>query len=486
MKRSRSITTGTDGRRFARRRPFRLAACLLAALLGAAAAFGAPDDNAAGAGRAVLLDVSGAIGPATADYLTRGIHDAEKSGARLVILRMDTPGGLAESARRIVQAIRASSVPVATWVAPSGARAASAGTYILYASHVAAMAPATNVGAATPVSIGGISGSPSPGGSGQDQNGSGKNASPDAAAQGDTETRKTVNDAAAWIRGLAQATGRNADWAEQAVRQAVSLTASEAVKRNVADFMAGSLDELLARADGRRVQLASGPVTLSTKGLTVEPHEPDWRSRFLAIITDPTVAYLLLMIGIYGLLLEGWNPGSFVPGTVGAISLLLALYAFQVLPVNFTGLLLIVLGVILIVAEAFVPSFGTLGIGGIVSTVVGSVILMDTHAPGFGISLAAIVAMGLVSSLLMGAIVMLGVKTWRRPVVSGAEEVIGVIGETVADTGPEKGAVRALGERWNARSEQPIPAGRRVRVMEREGLTLRVEADFDEEGRTQC
>ena len=476
----------------ARRRLRLLVAWLLVSLLGTVGGLAAQDQADSGAtGRAVLLDVSGAIGPATADYLARGIQDARSSGARLVIIRMDTPGGLVDSTRRIVQAIRASTVPVATWVAPSGARAASAGTYILYASHVAAMAPATNVGAATPISIGGMPGSPEPkeqpadpgapeqdGGSGP---GEASKPKPDAAPAGGAETRKAVNDAAAWIRSLAQETGRNADWAERAVREAVSLTSTEAVQQNVADFVAGSLDELLDKADGRRVQLADGPVTLATKGLVVEEHAPDWRSELLAVITNPTVAYLLMMIGIYGLLLEGYNPGSVLPGTVGAISLLLALYAFQVLPVNYAGLLLIALGIILIVSEAFVPSFGALGIGGIVSMVTGSVILMDTQAPGFGISLAVIGAMALFSSVLMAGIVMLAVQAWRRPVVSGAEEVIGAGGEAITEIGPGGGAVHALGERWSARSERPIAAGTHVRINGREGLTLTVEADAETE-----
>jgi membrane-bound serine protease (ClpP class) len=284
-----------------------------------------------------------------------------------------------------------------------------------------------------------------------------------------------VNDAAAWIRGLAQETGRNAEWAERAVREGVSLTSEEAVERNVADFIAADLTALLEGADGREVKVAGQVVTLATAGAAVETIEPDWRSELLAIITNPTVAYLLMMIGIYGLLLEGYNPGALVPGTVGAICLLLALYAFQVLPVNYAGLLLILLGIILIVSEALVPSFGALGFGGIVAMVVGSIILMDTDVPGFEIALEVIGSVAIMSGVIMFAIAYMAVKAWKRPVVSGAEEIAHATAEVISTVDATGGWVYMLGERWQARSDHPIPPGTRVQVVEREGLTVRVE-----------
>lgn len=483
-------------------------AALLGAALGVSAA--AQDQGEEGDGdaapavtRAIMLEVDGPIGPATTDYLGRAFEDAAEAGdVGLVIVRLDTPGGLTAATRDIVRAIRSSPVPIAVWVAPEGARAASAGTYILYASHVAAMAPATNVGAATPVSIGGAPSPPEepseeePGGSDdgsgddtgdgtEDGNGEDRPAEgedqPAAPADTDAKRAKAVNDAAAWIRSLAQETGRNADWAEKAVREGVSATAEEAVELEVADFIAASISEVLGQAHGRSVEVRDAPRTLVTEGLAVERRTPDWRSELLAVITNPTVAYLLLMIGIYGLLLEGYSPGSFVPGTVGAISLLLALYAFQVLPVNYAGLLLIALGIILIVSEAFVPSFGVLGIGGVVAMVVGSIILMDTDVPGFGLPLELIATVGLFCSVIMLALVTLAVRAWRQPVISGAEGVRAAQGHALETVDATAGTVHTQGERWQARSERPIPAGTRIRVISREGLVLHVEADPEQE-----
>jgi membrane-bound serine protease (ClpP class) len=497
MKRLRSTITGTDRLRRGLAFLFLLSGALLFFVPGMAdeepsgeRAGGAEGDGP----RAIMLTVDGAIGPATTDYLTRGIETAEERGVDLLIIRMDTPGGLTEATRDIVKAIRGSQVPVATWVAPGGARAASAGTYILYASHVAAMAPSTNVGAATPVSIGGGApqspaepdqrpdeegrGTPEEGDGGTDT-GEGEESAPEDAPEPEEPSsaseRKAVNDAAAWIRGLAQETGRNAEWAERAVREGVSLTSEEAVERNVADFIAADLTALLEGADGREVKVAGQVVTLATAGAAVETIEPDWRSELLAIITNPTVAYLLMMIGIYGLLLEGYNPGALVPGTVGAICLLLALYAFQVLPVNYAGLLLILLGIILIVSEALVPSFGALGFGGIVAMVVGSIILMDTDVPGFEIALEVIGSVAIMSGVIMFAIAYMAVKAWKRPVVSGAEEIAHATAEVISTVDATGGRVYMLGERWQARSDHPIPPGTRVQVVEREGLTVRVE-----------
>jgi membrane-bound serine protease (ClpP class) len=435
--------------------------------------------------RALLLEVDGPIGPATTHYLTDGFEHAADEGYTLVVIKLDTPGGLTAATRDIVKAMRRSTVPVAVWVAPEGARAASAGTYMLYASHVAAMAPATNVGAATPVSVGGGSSpAPQPGdgkkeqpssdGEGGDGGGNGAQEGQPAAG-GSAKKEKAINDAAAWIRGLAQETGRNADWAEKAVREAVSLTAEEAVAKNVADLQASTITDLLSAVDGRTVEVAGQAVTLTTAGATVDRREPDWRSELLSVITNPTVAYLLMMVGIYGLLLEGYNPGAIVPGTVGAISLLLALYAFQILPVNYAGLLLMALGAILIVAEAFAPSFGVLGIGGVVAMVAGSVILMDTDTPGFEIALEAITGTALFASLILAAIVAMAVRAWRQPIVSGGEGLAGDMGQVMEPVTPEGGVVRVQGERWSARSDAAIDEGQRVRVVGREGLVLRVE-----------
>jgi len=441
-----------------------------------------------------MLTVDGAVGPATTAYITDGLEQARSRNAPLVILRLDTPGGLTAATRDIVKAIRSSPVPVAIWVAPKGARAASAGTYILYASHVAAMAPATNVGAATPVSVGG--GAPSqpagarrcPGGGedgsngekgqpgGQDQTEEGDGAQPASAKK-----RKAINDAAAWIRGLAQATGRNADWAEKAVRQSVSLSAQEAVDKNVAGFIAADVNTLLTHADGQRVTLPGGPTQIEVAAGSVETMEPDWRSELLAIITNPTVAYILMMIGIYGLLLEGYSPGSLVPGTVGAICLLLALYAFQVLPVNFTGLLLILLGVILMVSEALAPSFGVLGFGGLVALVVGSIILMDTDAPGFQIAIEVIASVATLSGLLALGLAWMVARAWRQPVTTGASEIRNARGETLTGVDANRGGIQMLGERWEARSERYIPPGKAVRVVARDGLLVWVQrAESDE------
>lgn len=497
MKKSRSTTTGIDRIRRGLALLFLLGGALLFFAPGMADEEPSGDDGNGAGPSAIMLTVDGAIGPATTDYLTRGIETAEERGVDLLIIRMDTPGGLTEATRDIVKAIRGSRVPVATWVAPGGARAASAGTYILYASHVAAMAPSTNVGAATPVSMGGTPTSPGEseerpdeegGGSAEDEGGEtegaedegeGEEPAADDGAEAEEPSsaseRKAINDAAAWIRGLAQETGRNGEWAERAVREGVSLTADEAVEKNVADFIAANLDALLEGADGREVDVRGDPVTLVTADAAVETIEPDWRSELLAIITNPTVAYLLMMIGIYGLLLEGYNPGALVPGTVGAICLLLALYAFQVLPVNYAGLLLILLGIILIVSEALVPSFGVLGFGGIVSMIVGSIILMDTDVPGFEIAVEIIASVATMSGVIMFAIAYMAVKAWKRPVVSGAEEIAHATGEVISTVDATGGWVYMLGERWQARSDHPIPPGTSVRVIERDGLTVRIE-----------
>ena len=367
-----------------------------------------------------LLTIDGAIGPANADYVARGIVRAAKDGSQLVILKMDTPGGLDTSMRIVIKAILSSSVPVAGYVAPGGARAASAGTYILYASHIAAMAPGTNLGAATPVQIGAPGmeperEAPTPRRKKEgDENK--KDADTDTTDKASTSpmTRKQVNDAAAYIRGLAQMRGRNAEWAERAVRDAVSLPATEALKLGVIDYVAADIPALTAQLDGKTVNVLGQDKHLQTKDAPVVDAQPDWHAKLLAAITNPSVALLLMTIGIYGLLFEFMNPGVGVPGVIGAICLLLAAYALQLLPVNYAGLALILLGMAFMVAEAFLPSFGVLGLGGITAFVAGALILIDTELPGYGIPVVLIATVAALSALLIAGVVGLGMCNRHR------------------------------------------------------------------------
>lgn len=422
--------------------------------------------------RVILVDVQGPIGPATMAFLIDSLEEAAARNAELLIIRMDTPGGLDTSTRGIIKAILNSPVPVATFVAPQGARAASAGTYILYASHIAAMSPATNLGAATPVSIiGGMS----PGGkdkSGEDTPGEDTSTEP-APDPGDAMTRKVINDSVAYIRGLAEKRGRNADWAELAVREAASITAKEALDKSVIDLMASDVNELLEQVNGTTVELQGRERVLNTSSLLVEQLEPDWKIEFLGAITSPTIAYLLLLIGIYGLIFEGYNPGAVLPGVVGAICLLIALYAMQMLPVNYAGLALIVLGVILMIAEVLVPSFGALGIGGIIAMVIGSIILIDTDVPGFNVSRSLIGAIALASSLGLMAIIGIALKARKRPMVAGREQMVGAPGTALSDF-DKSGSVFVHSERWNAITHSPIRKGQTIVVTAIDGLILEV------------
>ncbi len=431
---------------------------------------------------ALLFDIKGPIGPAASDYLHRGLQQAQEQNAALVVFRIDTPGGLDSSTREIIQNILASPIPVVSYVAPSGARAASAGTYIVLASHVAAMAPGTNLGAATPIQLGGptppfpIPGRNAPAPQGEAEPQQDRQTGEAAPAPSPTMADKLVNDAAAYIRSLAQMRGRNADWAERAVREAASLSAAEALEEGVVDLVAADLGDLLMQIDGRAVTVLGERRQLDTAGLEVRSVEPDWRTRLLAIITNPNVAYILMLIGIYGIILEFYSPGLLLPGVTGAISLLLALYAFHVLPINYAGLALLLLGVALMVSEAFVPSFGVLGLGGAAAFVIGSVMLLDTDVPGYGISWKLIGSIAVVSSAVFLAVILLLMRARRRAVVSGPEEMIGSTGRVVEWSGHE-GRVRVHGEVWRARAAKPLKAGGRVRVSSIENLTLLVESE---------
>ena len=433
----------------------------------------------------VLVKFDGAIGPATADHLHRALALAARLKAQLVVLQIDTPGGLDASMRDIIKDILASPMPVAGFVAPNGARAASAGTYILYASHIAAMAPASNLGAATPVAIG----LPAPAGraenpvprtapaSGASAGARGETPAPERAT--DTMTAKRVGDAAAYIRSLAQLRQRNADWAEKAVREAVSLSSQEALKNNVIDLIAQDPTDLLRQVDGREVKLASGTLRLATLHAQVIEYMPDWRTRLLSVITEPSLALILMLVGIYGLLFEFANPGFVLPAVVGGISLLLALFGLQMLPVNYAGLALILLGVAFLIAEAFVPSFGALGLGGIVAFAFGAVLLIDGEVPGFGIPTSLIALLTAASAAFILVVAGMAAKARRRPIVnllSGSQAMLGEAGELVEFSAGE-GWPLIRGEHWKVRGAHDLQAGRQVRVTRVQGSALEVSAD---------
>lgn len=405
-----------------------------------------------------LLTIDGPIGPAYADYVERGIARAARQRRSLVVLQLDTPGGLDTAMRSTIRAILAAPLPVACFVAPSGARAASAGTYILYACHIAAMAPSTNLGAATPVQVG-------PGG--PDPPAAGKDKAPSAMEA------KAVNDAAAYIRGLAQLRGRNADWAEKSVRQSLSLSAGDALAAGVIDLVARDVAQLLALADGRVVRVRNADWTVQVAGAGVLDAAPDWRTRFLAVIANPSVALILLTVGMYGLLFEFMSPGAVLPGVVGAICLLLGLYGMQLLPINYSGLALILFGLACMVAEAFLPSFGVIGLGGVLAFVIGALLLMDSEAPGFGMPLGFVASVGITAALLVGATAQVALRTRRRPAPGVTAGLEGEIAEMLRDAVRE-GWANVGGETWRVVTDTPLHERQRVRVVGRSGRVLRV------------
>ena len=467
-------------------------------------------EDKTGAGTVVLLKISGPIGPATSDYVRRGLKQARKQQAHIVILQIDTPGGFYTSTRDINKDILDSPVPVVVFVAPRGAWAASAGTYILYASHVAAMAPGTNVGAATPVKIGRRDDDKKRVATHRDvlvprvqdaqerlsirtvakTKDADKNSKPGVDSKKKSKQkapkgksameRKMINDATAYIRSLAQLRGRNVKWAIKAVREAASLTAGEAVRLNVADLMAEDIPDLLKKLDGRRVKMNGKRITLKTRQLLVKEIKPDWQNEFLSIITNPTLVPILMMLGVFGLFYELMNPGYVLPGVIGAICLILGLYATQVLPINYAGLGLILLGLIFMVAEAFVPSIGALGIGGAIAFIVGSIMLVDTEIEGLTVYKPMIVAFGVSGALAFGGVAFVAIKARKRKVVSGSEEMLGSIGRALESfTG--RGRVYIHSEEWQASSQTPIKKNQQVRVVSMDGLLLAVEPINQEE-----
>jgi membrane-bound serine protease (ClpP class) len=460
----------------------RLGRRLVRYLLGCALGLATLLTPAAGPARAeprgaVVIVLDGAIGPATAAYVVRGLQAAERDGAAVVVLRLDTPGGLDSAMRDIIRAMLASPVPVLAFVAPSGARAASAGTYILYASALAAMAPGTNLGAATPVSLFGeppsTPGSDKPGADKKPAGDGDKREAPAAfSAPRDTMAVKATNDAAAYIRGLATMHGRNAEWAERAVREAVSLPYDAALAQHVTDLVASNEADLLRQADGRTVTVQGKTLRLATAGLEIVTLEPEWRDRVLALLTNPNVVYLLLLAGLLGIAFELSHPGVVAPGVVGTICLLVGGYGLNLLPIDYAGAALALLGIGLMVAEAFVPAFGALGLGGAAAFAIGSVMMFDS--PGLRPPLALIAGATVVSALLFAVVLGLLVRARRRPVVTGNAVLVGACGRATRWDGAE-GEVLVLGERWHARAARPLAPGQAVKVIDRQGLTLLVE-----------
>ncbi|MGA7327509.1 MAG: nodulation protein NfeD [Rhodomicrobium sp.] len=463
--------------------PFRrLLAALFLFLSAPDGALGQESSSAKPRPVALLAEITGVIGPATALYVQKAIEKARAQQAEVLILRLDTPGGLLTSTREIIEAILASPVAVTGYVAPSGAHAASAGTYILYATSIAAMAPGTNIGAATPVQLGGLPGLPSPDEKPQDQQpkapgDKGKDGQADKKSQEPAPTleHKATNDAVALIKGLAELRGRNAAWAEKAVSEAATLHASQALDEHVIDLIAVDIPDLLRAINGRKVVIGQQERTLATLGIEVERIEPDFMTKALGALASPNVALILMLIGIYGLIFELMSPGAILPGVIGAISLVLGLYALSELPLDYAGLTLVVLGIAFMVAEAFMPTFGILGFGGIAAFVIGAAMLVNTDIPAYRVSYGVIAAMAAVSASFL--IVLMGYlwRIQRRKAVSGAEQLIGSEA-VVLDWQDGDGYVWAQGERWHARGDRKFATGEKLIIQRLEGLTLIVTA----------
>ncbi|MDX1302844.1 nodulation protein NfeD [Photobacterium sp.] len=448
-----------------------------------------------------IIDIKGGIGPATSDFVTREIEQAQTDKASFIILKVDTPGGLDTSMREIIRGITTSSIPVATWVGPAGARAASAGTYILLASHIASMAPGTNLGAATPVSLTSPGGNKDPdesdnpflpkeskdkkkdqekeepAASGDESKTSQQPDSGDERVKANTAMeKKVINDAAAYIQSLAKLHGRNDVWAAKAVREAASLDSESALRENVIDFLAANIEQLIAKSNGRTVSVNGLDKKIELSNVVYVEREQDWRFKLLSVITNPNVAYILMLIGIYGLLLEFYNPGIGLPGVLGGICLLLAMYSLQMLPVSYAGLGLLLLGIALMIAEAFSPSFGILGLGGVVAFVLGSIMLMDTETPGYQIALPLIVGLTVVSAMFTFVILTLLLKTRRKPVTTGTQVMLGHSAQVLSGF-PGEGRVLVEGEVWQARCSSSLQAGQQVIVKNISGLWLDVESN---------
>jgi len=412
---------------------------------------------------AYVLQVKGVVSPAMRDLVSRHLVYASERGANIMILQLHTPGGLYNSMQEIIQDILDSPVPVATYVAPAGSHAASAGTYILYASHIAAMAPSTNLGAATPVQM--------------NDSGPQKQQDKDVPTQGSPMDQKMVNDASAYIRSLAEMRGRNAEWAERAVRSAESLTATEALSKKVIDIIADDIPTLLDQMDGRTVKMKEGKtMKLKTRGAIVETVVPDWRHKLLEVITHPNVALLLMSLGFYGLVYEFANPGALLPGIVGAICLLLGLFALNILPINYAGLALIFIGLALMAGEALTPSFGIMGVGGAVAFFAGAMMLIDSDTPDYGVDILVAGSITFVSVAFLSIILALVLKAQRRPKTTGIEELTTAVGE-IMSWSQGQGQVRVTGEVWKAISsgEAILQKGDKVRIVGINGLILTVE-----------
>jgi len=423
--------------------------------------------------RVVVLTIADTIGPASADYFKRGLDKAVAQNADLVILALDTPGGLDTSMRAMIHDILGAPIPVATFVSPSGARAASAGTFILYASHIAAMTPASNIGAASPVSIGigGASGNGDDNGDDDDDEEAEDKA---PKRQRDVMSSKIENDASAYLRSLAQLRDRDVEFAREAVEEAASIPASEALERGVIEWVAQDIPDLLDQLSGSTVLLDKNhEVTLALEGAVVETITPDWRTQLLALLANPQLAIVLMMIGVYGLFFELTSPGFALPGVAGLICLVLGLYAFHMLPINWAGAGLLLLGIILMIAEAFVPSFGALGIGGIIAFMLGGIFLTDTEFPAYQISWPFMAGLGIVSLLMLLITAHLATRSLRAPLASGLSTLIGLTGRV---TDEKEGTFYAeiQGEHWRVVSDQTLTIGDKVTVTDAQGLTLTV------------